>query len=166
MRWIWNHPEVTVVLSGMNDESHIAQNLEIAETASADAFSNEELSLIDEVALKYSELMKVGCTGCGYCMPCPSNVMIPGIFEVVNKIHLFGNKEMGLVQYAVRMSGVLSGIDPGFASQCIACGECVDKCPQGINIPEFLPDIAEEMEDENLKKRLSMAKKMLALDTL
>lgn len=166
LRWVWNHPEVTVVLSGMNDESHIEQNLEIAKTALADALSDEELRLIDDAAQKYSELMKVGCTGCGYCMPCPSNVMIPSIFEVVNKIHLFGDKELGLVQYAVRMSGVLSGIDPGFASQCVACGECVEKCPQGINIPELLPDIAEEMEDDNLEERLSMAKKKLALDTL
>lgn len=164
LRWVWNHPEVIVVLSGMNDETHIKQNLEIAETALPGSLSETELKLIDEAAHTYGRLMKVGCTGCGYCMPCPSGVMIPGIFEVVNKIHLFGEREIGMIQYALRMSGTLSGTDPGYASLCIACGECVAKCPQGIDIPDVLQDIAEEMEDENMEKRLAMAKKMLALD--
>lgn len=74
LRWVWNHPEVTVVLSGMNEESHIRENIAVAETAFPDSMSREELDLVGRVAGKYHELLKVPCTGCGYCMPCPSDV--------------------------------------------------------------------------------------------
>ena len=163
LRWVWNHPEVTVVLSGMNEESHIEENLAVAEQAGANSLSADELAIVDEVARKYKTLMKVGCTGCGYCMPCPSDVFIPGCFEVYNKMHLFGNVPEGKFMYAIRMSGLLSGTR-GFASQCIQCGECLEKCPQQIEIPDVLEEIVKEMEDADLEKRIGMARKMLNID--
>jgi predicted aldo/keto reductase-like oxidoreductase len=163
LRWVWNHPEVTVVLSGMNDEAHIEENLAIASQALPNSLTEDELELVAAASRKYKTLMKVGCTGCGYCMPCPSEVHIPGCFEVYNKIHMFGNAPEGKFMYAIRMSGILSGT-PGYASQCVQCGECLEKCPQLIEIPDLLEKVAEELEDADLEKRVAMGKKMLNID--
>ena len=160
LRWIWNHPEVTVVLSGMNEEAHIRENLSVAADALPNSLTEDEVERVHEAGRQYKMLMKVGCTGCGYCMPCPSEVHIPGCFEVYNKMHMFGNVEEGKFMYAIRMSGIL-GRSPGYASQCVQCGECLEKCPQQIEIPDFLTQVAQEMEDANLQERVSMGKKML-----
>jgi len=158
LRWIWDHPEVTVVLSGMNEESHIEENLAIAETAGANSLTDAEREIVTRAAEKYRELMKVGCTGCGYCMPCPMNVMIPVIFDVYNKMHLFGNKAEAKFVYAARMSGVLTGSEPGYASQCVECGQCVEKCPQHIEIPQHLADVVEQLEGADLDTLVAAAK--------
>jgi uncharacterized protein len=163
LRWLWNHPEVTVVLSGMNEEAHIEENLAIAADALPGSLTEDELKRVQEAGRKYKTLMKVGCTGCGYCMPCPSDVSISGCFEVYNKMHLFGNVEESKFLYAIRMSDILRGT-PSYASQCVQCGECLEKCPQGIEIPDFLEMVADELEDSDLGKRVSMGKKMLNMD--
>ena len=160
LRWIWNHPEVTVVLSGMNEEGHIEENLAIAAQALPNSLSEVELKLVEEASRKYKTLMKVGCTGCGYCLPCPSDVSIPSCFEVYNKMHMFGNVEEAKFSYAVRMSGIISG-SLSYASQCVQCGECLEKCPQHIEIPDCLEMVAAELEDADLEKRVAMGKKML-----
>jgi len=163
LRWVWNHPEVTVVLSGMNEEAHIEENLAIAAQALPESLTREELNRVEAAGRKYKTLMKVGCTGCGYCLPCPSEVSIPNCFEVYNMMHLFDKGEEAKFMYAIRMSGMISGT-PGYASQCVQCGECLEKCPQEIEIPDFLEKVAEEMEDANLEKRVAMGKKMLNMD--
>ena len=164
LRWVWNHPEVTVVLSGMNDESHIEENLAIAEAALPDSLTEAECDLVDKVAEEYKELMKVGCTGCGYCQPCPMGVMISSAFELYNTMHLFGNKEETKFMYTVRLSGAFVENETGYASQCVECGECLEKCPQKIEIPDFLSAVADEMEDEHMEQRLAVAEKMLAIE--
>ncbi|BFR48383.1 aldo/keto reductase [Nitratidesulfovibrio sp. HK-II] len=146
LRWIWNHPEVTVVLSGMNEEAHIAENLAIAGSARAGSMTPQELELVTRASDKYRELMKVRCTGCGYCMPCPMGVSIPMCFETYNKMHMFGNIEEGKFLYALRMSGEIGGEGPGYASQCVACGQCMENCPQHIAIPDVLAELAAELE--------------------
>jgi uncharacterized protein len=158
--WIWNHPEVTVVLSGMNEENHIEQNLTIADSAHADSLSVEELELVERVSRKYHELMQIDCTGCGYCMPCPSGVQIPKCFDIYNKMHMFGNVEEAKFLYTISVSGVLSNGKPGFASECAECGECLEKCPQNIEIPDFLEKVSTEMEGPDLQERLEAARKM------
>ena len=163
LRWIWSHPEVTVVLSGMNEEDHINENLAIAAQAKPNSLTADELQLIKRAGHKYRELMKVACTGCGYCMPCPSDVAIPRCFEVYNKMHMFGNMEEAKFSYALSMGGVFSGT-PAYASQCTQCEECLEKCPQNIEIPDFLEIVAEEMEDAGLEQRIAMAKKMLNME--
>ncbi len=160
LRWVWNHPEVTVVLSGMNDEAHIAENITIAESARAGSLTGEELQIVERVSLKYRELMKVSCTGCGYCMPCPSDVLIPGCFETYNKMHMFGETETVRFSYALRMSGLLTDGKPRYASQCVQCGECLEKCPQHIPIPDVLEKVADDMEGPDLEKRLATARKL------
>ena len=164
LRWVWNHPEITSVLSGMNEEAHIEENLAIADQAQPDSLTKAELKIVDRVALKYQELMKVDCTGCGYCMPCPEDVMIPVNFEVYNKMHMFGNEDEAKFIYALRMSGELANSEPGYASQCVQCGECMEKCPQELEIPDILTNVADEMEDSELENRLAMAKQMFKIE--
>jgi len=160
LRWVWNHPEVTVVLSGMNEESHIEQNLAIADSAYAGILSGEELELVERVGRKYRELMSVDCTGCGYCMPCPSGVQIPKCFDVYNKMHMFGNVEEAKFLYAISVSGVLNNGEPGFASECTACGTCLEKCPQHIEIAKILEKVSAELEGPDLQERLATAKQL------
>ena len=160
LRWVWNQPEVTVVLSGMNEEAHIDENLSIADNARAGDLTGKELEIVERVRRKYQELMKVGCTGCGYCMPCPSGVLIPVCFETYNKMHMFGETETVKFSYAIRMSGLTTDGKSRYASQCVECGECLDKCPQQIPIPEFLAQVAAEMEGPEMEKRLAIARKL------
>ena len=160
LRWVWNHPEVTVVLSGMNEEAHIEENVAIASSARSGSMTEDELALVDCVCDTYHELMPVGCTGCGYCMPCPVGVMIPTCFEVYNKMHMFGEVEASKFSYAIRMTGILGDGESGYASQCVACGECMAKCPQSIRIPEVLEKVVEAMEDDQMQQRIETARKM------
>ena len=160
LRWIWNRPEVTVILSGMNEEAHIAENIAIASTALPESLSNEELAIVARASQTYRRLVKVGCTGCSYCMPCPADVLIPACFVEYNKVSMFGKPEEAKFLYAIRMSGEVSGAKPGYASQCVRCGDCLDKCPQGIAIPDKLAQVAEEMEGPELAKRMDFARRL------
>lgn len=165
LRWVWNHPEVTLVLSGMNEEAHIAENLAIAGSAEAGSMTPQELELVARASAKYRELMKVRCTGCGYCMPCPMGVSIPMCFETYNKMHMFGNIQEGKFLYALRMSGEIGGEGPGYASQCVACGQCVENCPQHIAIPEVLAELAAELEGPDFAQLQEAGRQLLRRTT-
>jgi uncharacterized protein len=158
LRWVWNHPEVTVVLSGMNDETHIRENLRVAGEAYPDSLTELELNLITRVEKKYRELMKVGCTGCRYCMPCPSGVNIPLCFEEYNNLYLGDNPDGEKFMYAARVGGAVGLGKPEFASLCVQCGECREKCPQHIDIPMILESVVEELEGPGFEERVAMAK--------
>jgi hypothetical protein len=161
-RWVWNHPEVTVVLSGMNEESHIEENLKTADEAYPNSLTEAELQLVSRVEQKYSQLVKIGCTACQYCMPCPSGVNIPECFSIYNNLHMFNNVDGAKFTYAVRMSGVFTDSEPGgFASQCIECGQCEEKCPQSLKIPTLLKAVAEELEGSDFEQRLAMTRQAL-----
>jgi predicted aldo/keto reductase-like oxidoreductase len=160
LRWVWNHPEVTVALSGMNEETHIEENLAIADKAYPNSLTEAELQLVKKVAQKYRELMKTDCTGCGYCMPCPAGVEIPICFESYNNLLVFGNVSEKQLRYAIRLGGVLSGGKPGLASQCIQCGECMEKCPQNLKIPALLKAVVGELEGSNWEQTIVKAKKI------
>jgi len=160
LRWIWNHPEVTVVLSGMNDEAHIRENLKVAGMAYPDSLTEAELQLVKRVESKYRELMKVACTGCRYCMPCPSGVNIPLCFEEYNNLYLAGDPNGEKFMYAARLGGAVALGDPEFASLCVQCGQCVEKCPQHIDIPTVLESVVEELEGPDLEQRVAMAKQL------
>ena len=155
LRWIWNHPGVTVVLSGMNEEAHIEENLRVAGEAYPNSLTGEELQLVAQVEKKYRELMKVSCTGCRYCMPCPAGVNIPHCFEVYNNKYLSGNPDEAGFLYVVQLSGIITKGEPEFASRCIQCGICLDKCPQHIDIPAVLATVVEEMEGNDLEQRVA-----------
>jgi uncharacterized protein len=160
LRWIWNHPEVTVVLSGMNEESHVKENLKIADEACPDSLTENELRLVNKVEQKYRELMKTGCTGCRYCSPCPSGVDIPACFEIYDNFYLSGNEKEAKLMYAAKPGGIIRGDIPGYASQCVQCGQCAEKCPQQLDIPPLLEAVAKEFEGKDFKGWRVMAKKV------
>lgn len=144
LRWVWNHPEVTVVLSGMNEEQHIEENIRVANEALPDSLTSDELGIIGRVRDMYRQLMRVPCTGCGYCMPCPAGVDIPGCFSLYNAHHLFPKDWSAKFHYIGRHGGLLSGVS--CAGLCRACGKCAMLCPQHIFIPERLREVSHEME--------------------
>jgi predicted aldo/keto reductase-like oxidoreductase len=160
LRWIWNHPEVTVVLSGMNEESHVKENLKIADEACPDSLTENELQLVNKVEQKYRELMKTGCTGCRYCSPCPSGVDIPACLEIYDNFYISGNEKEAKLMYAAKPGGIIRGDIPGYASQCVQCGQCAEKCPQQLDIPVLLEAVAKEFEGKDFKGWRVIAKKV------
>lgn len=162
LRWVWNHPKVTVVLSGMNEESHIEENLRIADEGEPESLTGTELQLVGRVESKYREIMRAGCTGCRYCMPCPASVDIPGCLEVYNNLCMFRNEMKSKMMYATRLAGIVSADnEPHFASQCVKCGKCLEACPQHLPIPDLLEEVVRNLEGDDLGSRVEMAKKML-----
>ena len=135
-RWLFNQPEVTVVLSGMNSLEMVEENLRTADDARPEEFTEEDFALIQQVRDLIRSREKVGCTGCRYCMPCPQGVDIPGIFRCYNAMFLEG-KHAGRFQFAQTV-GLTR--EPAFATQCIGCGKCERHCPQSIPIREKLKE--------------------------
>jgi predicted aldo/keto reductase-like oxidoreductase len=158
-RWVWNHPEVTVVLSGMNEETHVKENLKIANEAYPNSLTDDELQLISKVEQKYRKLMRTGCTGCRYCIPCPSGVDIPYCFEIYDNFHLSGNEKEAKLMYAAKPGGIIRGNVSGYASQCVECGQCEEKCPQHLDISGVLKEVAEKFEGRDLNGWKLVAKK-------
>lgn len=134
LRWLWNQPEVTCVLSGMNSLEMVEENCRVASESKAGEFGPEEEAFFEELRRVINEKMKVGCTGCGYCLPCPRGVDIPGIFRCYNELYT-ESRFAGWKEY-VQVIGFRR--EPGFASQCVGCGKCRQHCPQGIDIPVLL----------------------------
>jgi predicted aldo/keto reductase-like oxidoreductase len=140
LRWVWNHPEVSVVLSGMSTMQQLQENLSTAEQGLAQSLTPSELQRIDRVKAEYKRRIKVDCTNCGYCMPCPNGVNIPDCFARYNTAFLFENFEQMKRSYNKIIP------EPQRASQCVACGECEDKCPQNLPIIEQLRDVVNAFE--------------------
>lgn len=147
LRWIWNHPEVTVVLSGMNDEAQVKENVKIASDALADSLTEEDMSMYADVLTAFNEGIKVGCTGCGYCQPCPKGVDIPGCFSAYNHSYT-DSYTVGLKEYL--MCTVLRQNSTS-ASKCVECGACERHCPQSIEIRRELKHVSRRMENPIFK---------------
>ncbi|HNX16740.1 MAG TPA: aldo/keto reductase [Methanoregula sp.] len=142
LRWVWNHPEVTFVLSGMSTMEQVVQNLAYADQGKPGSLSRNDLALIGKVRNAFNSRIKIPCTGCGYCMPCENGVDIPKCFEFYNQAHIYDAKDQAGGNYSWALNGTMSGI-PGYASCCLACGECETKCPQGLPIQKYLKEVAE-----------------------
>lgn len=160
LRWIWNHPEVTVILSGMSNEEQVEENIKIAQDAKADAFSEEEHRLFERVKKIMLEKTKVPCTACGYCMPCPYGVNIPGCFSAYNDKYLLSTK--GNRWKYMQTLGIMSK-QPAFASQCTECGKCERHCPQNIKIRAELNQVRKELEGVAFKPVTAIARKILKI---
>ena len=144
LRWVWNHPEVTVALSGMNDKSQVTENIKIAETALPGSMKASELTVIKRAAAGYRNLLKVPCTGCQYCMPCPFGVNIPSNFRIYNDYYMFGDEQASRTIYARMLMGLLTG-KRSDASLCKECKKCMERCPQHIEIPEQLKLVSKDL---------------------
>ncbi len=136
LRWLWNQPEVTCVLSGMNSIEMVQENCRIASNATAGSFTEEDFRVIDKVKEIIAESELVGCTGCRYCMPCPKGVDIPALFRSYNMTAL-ESKSAARFEYAQTV-GLKR--EPAFATQCISCGKCEQHCPQSIPIREKIKE--------------------------
>jgi len=146
LQFLWNQPEVSVVLSGMSTMQQVIENVESADKSGINRLTEEELQTISRLREAYKKLDVVPCTNCGYCMPCPNGVTIPGVFRILNEIAYWGERgRMRIAFFYDRMVKTPEELEKkradgdeteGAASLCIQCGECVDKCPQQIDIPE------------------------------
>lgn len=159
LSWVWNHPEVTVVLSGMNDEAHLAENIATCEEATPGFMTEADLNLIRDVSGTYMRMMKVGCTGCSYCMPCPFGVNIPMCFYFYNQYHMLSDKLITRAFYGMQLMGGMS--TPAHASLCRQCGKCISQCPQHIEIPDEMKKVARKMDGWQTKIICMIAKRML-----
>ncbi len=141
-RWLWNQPEVTCVLSGMNSMEMVRENVETAASAAVGELGPQDEEMLRQVVAAINAKMRVGCTGCGYCMPCPSGVDIPGSFAAYNRRYAEGKwgafREYAMCT-ALRKNSAAAG-------NCIGCGKCETHCPQGIEIRKQLKNVAKELE--------------------
>jgi len=135
--WVWNHPEASVVLSGMSAMEHVVENVAIAERSRPGILTADELALIERVKEAYCELSPIPCTDCGYCMPCPHGVEIPLIFALYNEAMIYDDPRTARFRYR----GPTGLKEEQRADQCTDCGECVEACPQEIPIPEWLQKV-------------------------
>ena len=158
-RWLWNQPEVTCILSGMNSMEMVLENVKNASDSKVGEFTENDEALLQEVVKALNEQMKVGCTGCGYCMPCPKNVDIPGTFAAYNKRYLDG-KMSALFEY---MMCTLIRKDATSASNCIGCGKCEKHCPQRIEIRKELLNARKELEGPVYKLAKKIVPKFMKL---
>ncbi|MCR5178578.1 MAG: aldo/keto reductase [Lachnospiraceae bacterium] len=143
LRWVWNHPQVNVVLSGMNDITQVEENCRIASESLPDSLSEEELALYGRVLTAILHDIKVGCTGCGYCQPCPRNVDIPTCFSTLNASYS-DNYANSFREYF--MCTTLRK-DRTNAGLCIKCGKCEQHCPQSIKIRDMLDLVKRRFEN-------------------
>ena len=153
-RWLWDQPEVTVVLSGMNTDEMVLDNLNTASNAEIGGFGETEKQLLAQVVRAINEKVKVGCTGCGYCMPCPRGMDIPGTFNAYNRRYRDGWFQ-ALREYF--MCTTLRQ-NSAAASQCIGCGKCEAHCPQKLPIRQHLQEAQKVLEDPIYKIASKCAK--------
>ncbi|MEG6586771.1 aldo/keto reductase [Dendrosporobacter sp. 1207_IL3150] len=141
LRWVMNHPEVSVVLSGMSTMDHVIENVKVASQAAPNSLTSNEIAVVDEVKRLFKERIKVNCTACSYCMPCPAGINIPNIFGNYNDYWVFDRSPE-----AQRRYGIISKLAAP-ASKCIECAKCESHCPQGIGIREELKNVKALFEE-------------------
>ncbi|MBL7202337.1 MAG: aldo/keto reductase [Anaerolineae bacterium] len=130
--WLWNKPQVSVALSGMSAMEQVVENVASASVSGVGSLTEEELDLVARVRSKYAEICPIPCTRCGYCMPCPNGVDIPGNFALLNNAAMYNSYGDARRRYGRMPEG-------SRASACIQCRECEELCPQDILISEWMP---------------------------
>lgn len=142
LRWLWNQEEVTVVLSGMNSDAMVRENIRTASGVQAGELRPEEEALYAQVVKAINENTKVGCTACGYCQPCPKGVDIPGTFAIYNR--WYAEDKAGAFKEYLKCTTLRKNSTA--ASNCVGCGKCEKHCPQGIRIRKELKEAQKALE--------------------
>lgn len=142
-RWLYNLPQINVILSGVTTMEQLKEDVEIFDRAEANCMSQEELRIVDEVKRLYETKLVVGCTGCNYCMPCPSRVEIPSIFELYNNSSLYNDLTRQGKFYRKWFDETGRG-----AQACIECGKCEEACPQELPVIELLKEAHSHLVSE------------------
>ncbi len=132
LNWLHSLPGISVVLSGMSTMNQLDENIRIS--SYENSMSLEDMSIVNEAADIYRSRIKVDCTGCKYCIPCPQNVEIPDIFELYNNAHVYGTMEDSMRSYSNLVK------KESDSSRCVECGLCEEKCPQNLTIIQYLKD--------------------------
>jgi predicted aldo/keto reductase-like oxidoreductase len=158
-KWLWNQPEVTVVLSGMNSLEMVEENCRTASETRPGEFTEEDHKLIETVRSIIKEKERVGCTGCRYCMPCPKGVDIPGNFYYYNMMYMENKSKMAARFEFAQMTGIRK--NPGFASLCVKCGKCEMHCPQHLPIREKLQEADKHLRPWWMKIGVDVARKFM-----
>ena len=158
-KWLWNQPEVTVVLSGMNSLEMVEENCTTASETKPGEFTEEDHKLIETVRSIIREKERVGCTGCRYCMPCPKGVDIPGNFYYYNMMYMENKSKMAARFEFAQMMGIRK--NPGFASLCVKCGKCEMHCPQHLPIREKLQEADRHLRPWWMKIGVDVARKFM-----
>ncbi len=140
LQWVWNQPEVSLALSGMSTMEQVVENVASAGRSRPGTLTADELAVIAWVREAYIGLIPVPCTHCGYCLPCPQGVEIPRIFELYNDACIYNDPKGGRFRYR---AGPQSLREEQRADRCTKCGECVEVCPQGIPVPDWLEKVHE-----------------------
>lgn len=135
LQWLWDQPEVSIVLSGMSSAEQVEANVRAAGESGIGSFTPEDHAVIDRAREAFRGRMPVPCTRCGYCMPCPNGVNIPSNIDLYNDSVMYGNSNGPRFRYAMWLAAGER------ASACEACGECEEKCPQDITVGEWMPKI-------------------------
>lgn len=144
LQYVWNFPEVATLLSGMSSMEQVQENIESAINSGINKLSDKELQLITKLAPRFKQKSLVPCTFCKYCLPCPSGVAIPTTFRILNDYFWDGLKDTAYKAYTElckEKDNLLQDPDNGDASLCVQCGQCLDKCPQAIDIPTNLEKV-------------------------
>ena len=143
LQWLWNQPEVSIVLSGMSSLKQVEENVRSAEHARVNSLSAEELAMFDVARTTYQGLRPIPCTACSYCMPCPNNVNIPRNFGIYNKGKMYDKADAARGEYAWMSQELALGIATidTRAAACVQCGVCDAKCPQQIAISSWMPTV-------------------------
>ena len=156
LRWLWDQEQVTCVLSGMNSLKMVDENCRIASEVRAGDFGEAEQAVIRKVTGIINARMKIGCTGCAYCMPCPKGVDIPGTFRSWNRMYIEG-RWAGRREYAMTTALRKESADP---SRCVRCGKCETHCPQNLPIREALKTAGRDLLPPPVKLGLTIARKL------
>lgn len=158
LRWLWNQPEVTCVLSGMNSEEMVSENIRIASEAEPGHLTEEDMEIVAQIRQIIRQREKVGCTGCRYCMPCPKGVDIPGNFHYYNLMYM--EKKSSARKEFARNMGLRK--EPGFATQCVGCGLCEKHCPQHLPIRQKLKEADRDLRPLPYKIGIQVARKIMS----
>ena len=155
--WLWDQPEVTCVLSGMNSQEMVAENVKTADHAGICSFTQADHHLIDTVRAKINKNLKVGCTGCGYCMPCPHGVDIPTAFRCYNQSALH-KKFSSMLEY-IQITSLKKNASS--MTQCTKCGACEKHCPQHIEIRKELQNAKKALQPFYIRAALKLVNKLV-----